>query len=621
MNLTVAIIAMAMVIYQLTSMFFSPLRLVHHLNTFLIFSLLLVFLPSLNTLLQKRRKHLFVFALAILLFSMMSLGYVYMFSTEMETSILPLPIHIVVIAIIIIAVFVATLLSFGRMIPIVVAIFIAYVLWGHYLPVPFYHSPLGLARIMSWFGTSLEEGIYGILLIISSNIIFMFVLFGSMLTLTGGRDFFLDLGILVGRRVTGGAAQMATISSALFGSVSGSPTANVVVTGSVTIPLMKKTGFKPEMAGAVEAVASSGGSIMPPVMAVVAFIMAGITGIPYARIAYAAIIPAALYYLSCFVGIYFYAGKEKLPLLQEEVDFRVIMRKAPLFIVPFGILIVLLTMRLSAQYAAAWAMVASLLLSFISKDTRPSLSRLVQGLTEGAKLASQIGLLLALLGIILSIFSLTALGPKLTSFIGMSFGENLIAVLVLGMVISLVIGMAVPGTGAYTLVALAIAPALVRMGVSVLQAHFFALYFAIIGYITPPVAPSTLIACSIAKSPFLKTALQGVRLVLGAYVVPFLFIFQPALLGQYSGEVWEIPSIIVSALIIITVQILISNYYFTRLRLQELALSSIALIAFLAYFFTHGNLGSLIAGIACFTLLTLSQWRKRNTTKTLSFRD
>jgi len=616
LNFAIKVIALAMVVYHFIGVYLSPLDPTHHANTHLLFALLLVFLPSLAKAIQKKQKGDIFFLAIVIPATLACILYVYYFSEDLQIRAgLPTETDIIIGTIILLAVYDAVRRSMGIALPLFSLAFVAYAFFGHYLPHPFHVPQIEFGRMISWLSINLTTGIYSSLLFISANIVFLFIMFGSVLEMTKAQDFFIMLGSMVGRNLRGGPAQTAVVSSGLVGSITGAAAANVVLTGSVTIPLMKKTGFKPEMAGAVEAVASSGGLLMPPVMGSAVFIMASLTGILYAKLCYIAIIPALLYYISAGVSVYLYAGKEKIPLTKIPIDYALMLRRSPMFLVPFGVLIVLLALQYSAAFAAGCALIAGLILGFFSKETRPSFIFFVDVLTRGAKTAAMVGAMLALAGTFVSVMSLTMLGPKIVNVVeGLAAGQ-LPLVLLFTMVVSLILGCAVPMSGGYLLVALLITPVLLRMEVTQVQAHFFALYFSVIGWLTPPMAPAALVASGLAKASFFKTALQAIRIAAAGYLIPFMFVYDSSLLGQFqSGALWAIVSITSALLVILSLGVILFSYYLVKVNRVEFLLAFATLLGAFGNFFIRGSPLSVwffIGSVICFIVLTLSQTIKR----------
>jgi TRAP transporter 4TM/12TM fusion protein len=610
MSITIWVLGIAMVIYHLTAVFLSPLAPVLHANTHLAFVLLLVFLPELQSSVQRGHTFNSLVISVMLVLGLIGVGYVYIFSDELQIRAgVPTSADVAVGVFLVIVVIDACRRAQGIALPIFALIFIAYALLSQYLPSPLYQPRTSFPRLISWFAISLSQGIYGPLIYISANIIFMFILFGTVLEITKAREFFSIVGLLVARKLRGGSAQSAVLSSALVGSITGSPTANVVITGAVTIPLMKRTGFKPTFAAAVEAVASCGGMFLPPVMGVAAFMMMSLTGLSYLSICIAAIIPALLYYFGFGWSVYLYSCKNNIAYSEEEVDLNILLRRAPMFIVPFGLIVILLTLRYPPMYAAGWALVAGMVLGCIGKETRPSINILVDGLTRGAKTASSIATMLILSDMaFVSVMSLTALGPKVASVIHVWGSGSLPLVLVLTMFVSLLLGCLTPVSGAYLIVALITTPLLMKMGISMTQAHFFALYYSVIGFLTPPSAPAVMVAAGLAKASFLRSAGQAMKLVASGYLLPFMFVYDPALLWQFSSGPWlGLLSVMVAVLSIISVIIFLNDYYLIKLSWPERGLTALSIVGFLGHYFARGNKSIVIMGAACFAMLTVMQ--------------
>jgi len=614
LDVVIKAVAVVAAVYHLIAIFLHPLESVLHANSHLTFVFLMVLLPSLQKALQKKRRFYSLVTSILLLMGLAGTVYVYLNSEGLQIRAgLPTTLDIAMGALLVIVVFESTRRAFGAILPVFGLIFLAYAFFGQLLPHPFYHPPVALPRVMSWLGISLQSGIYGSLIYISANIIFLFVLFGVVLRITKAQEFFSLLGMLVGRKMRGGSAQTSVISSGFVGMITGSAAANIIITGAVTIPLMKKTGFKSEFAAAVEAVASSGGILMPPVMGAVAFMMMSMTGLSYWSICVAAFIPAILYYLGIGLSVYMNAGKENIPPVKEEVDIKLFLRRAPLFIVPFGIITILLALQYSPMYAAGWALVTGIFLGCINKDTRPSWSILVESLTAGAKTAASIGTVLIILSMaIMSVMSLTAVGPKVASLIH-EWGMGMLPlVLLITMVVAIILGTMAPLAGTYLIVALIVTPLLLKLGLTMTQSHFFALYYAVLGFITPPVAPAVLIAAPLAGANFMRTVPAAMKLVGSAYLLPFLFCYDPALLLDFNRGPWlGMLSIGVALLAILSISIFLYRHFLVGLGWLETGLVAISAVGFLTYFFTRGDILGVMIGGACLVLLTLWQCVKK----------
>jgi TRAP transporter 4TM/12TM fusion protein len=418
--------------------------------------------------------------------------------------------------------------------PTITLIFLLYAVWGHHIPGYFGHVRYDLGQIFGMLYLT-TGGIWGQLTGISANIIAIFVFLGAFVGSTGGGAGFRKLSIRTAGRLKGGPAKVATVASAMFGTISGSASANVVTTGAFTIPMMKKLGFRPAFAAAVEAVASTGGQIMPPIMGAGAFIMAELTQTPYVKIAVAALFPAILYYLTCWIGIHFFAMRDGLRGLEpaEIPSWRETLGASTFFLVPFGVLLALLVLHFTPQYAAFWATLVSLPLAFLTTEwrwDRTFLTKLTGAIREGGPQVAMIASICACAQIIVAILSYTGLGVKIsTSIVEVSRGSLFLALL-LTMITCILLGMEVPTTAAYIMAVIVAAPVLIRLGVAPLAVHMFVFYFAILSAITPPVCGAVFIASGIAGANWMETARYSLRLSYAAFLLPFVFVYDPSVL-------------------------------------------------------------------------------------------
>ena len=390
------------------------------------------------------------------------------------------------------------------------------------------------------------DGIIGTPIGVCSTFIVIFIFLAAFLEKSGIANFFIDLANSVAGWTAGGPAKVAVIASALFGMISGSSVANTVGSGSVTIPTMKRTGYKPEFAAAVEASASTGGQIMPPIMGAAAFIMAELTGVPYTTIAVAAIIPAVLYFTGIFLMVHLEAKKLGLKGLDKESipHFgRLLISKGFLFL-PIVILIVLMTFGFTPAYSACFAILSVFILSFIKKETRFSRRGLVEALSNGSKNTISVAVACAIAGIIVGVVSLTGIGQRLIGQLiilvnnpfFVSTGTSLLLALIITMFTCLILGMGVPTTANYVIMATITAPMIMRTSaeigitVPILAAHMFVFYFGIVADITPPVALAAYAGAAIAKCNPIKAGINATRLAITAFIIPYIFIFSPSML-------------------------------------------------------------------------------------------
>ncbi len=377
-----------------------------------------------------------------------------------------------------------------------------------------------------------KEGIFSTPVNVCSKYIVVFIIFGAFLERTGISNFFIDLANCIAGRFAGGPAKVSVISSALCGMVSGSSVGNTVTTGSVTIPMMKKTGYKPEFAGAVEATSSTGGQIMPPIMGAAAFLMADFVGVPYSSIIGRAILPAILYFAGIFISVHLEAKKLDLHGMPKEQlpKARNLVKKIYLLL-PLVMLVVWVSGNfMTMQKAASLAIVLTVVVSLFNKDNRITPHKILEALEAGGKSAITVGAACGVAGIISGTITMTGLANDIINAIVSVAGDRLIIALILTMLCCIVLGMGVPTTANYCIMAATTAPILIRMGVPIMAAHFFVFYFGIVADITPPVALAAYAGSAIAKSNPMKTAFNASKLAIAAFIVPYMFCFNPAML-------------------------------------------------------------------------------------------
>jgi len=439
--------------------------------------------------------------------------------------------------------------ALGLAFPMIAILVLVYARFGEIMPGLFAHKNYGVDRIISsMFITA--DGVFGMLAGISATFIFLFILFGAMLREAGGGEFFINFAYGICGKFRGGPAKIAVVASSLFGMLSGSGTANVAGTGQITIPLMKRTGYPSHFAGAVETVSSAGGLLMPPIMGSAVFIMMEILGVNYLVIIKASILMAILYYLGLFLMIDVEAQKIGLVgLKQEEIPpLKKTLKEGWHFFIPLLVLVYFLGFeKTSVTRAALWANVSIPFVAMMRKKSRMSLSKILSGLEKGALTAAPVVAILSLGGIVVGMITLTGLGLMLSSIlIELSHG-NLFILLLMTMVASIILGMGVPPVAAYIILAILVVPALIKMGVYPLAAHLFVFYFGTIAGITPPMAPDAFVAAGIADSPMMKTALTACRLAIVIFILPYIFVYNNALL--MIGNFWQIIWVSLTALL------------------------------------------------------------------------
>lgn len=401
----------------------------------------------------------------------------------------------------------------------------------------FYGPPSSWFTIMDYLFMR-ENGIFGIPIMVMATYIFLFILFGAILVRSGAGRFFINVALALTGSKTGGPAKAAVVSSCLMASVSGSAVANVVTTGSFTIPLMKRIGYRPHFAGAVEACASSGGQIMPPVMGAAAFVIAEFLNVPYLTVALAGLVPAVIYFFSVFVMVHFEARKRQLATIapSELPNLKAELKRGGHLFISILIIIVLLVVGYTPMYAAFWAIMSIFVLSSLRKETRMSPVDIFSALEEGARTAVSVSVACAAAGIIIGCVFVSGLGLKFTSVIVSVAGGNLWIALVLTMIASLILGMGLTTTAVYITLAALVIPAVVKMGVVPIAAHLFAFYFGLVSAITPPVALASFAAAGIAGSNPMQTGFHSCRLGIAKYILPFVFVFAPGMLFEGTWD-------------------------------------------------------------------------------------
>jgi TRAP transporter 4TM/12TM fusion protein len=456
--------------------------------------------------------------------------------------------------------------TIGWSLVIILLVIAGYVLIGHLVPGQLQTHKVDLGELLVYLNLD-NNGLLGLILQITIIVIIPFVLMGQLLMRSGGSAFFNDAAIALMGRYRGGAAKMAVVGSSLFGMISGIAAANTVAVGIVTIPLMKRSGMSARLAGAVEACASNGGQLMPPVMGAVAFVMADFLQIPYTEVAIAAILPSVMYYAALFIQADLEAARYGFGKVEEAKIPRIgrVLAAGWMFLVPFAVLVyTMFWLNLEPEYSAMAASAAIIVLGFaVGYDgQRMKLSDLWDAVVETAGGLCEIIVISAAAGFIMGLFQVSGLAFAFAAYLVELGGQSLILLLLLAAVVSIILGMGLPTIGVYVMLAILVAPALVKVGVPPLAAHLFILYFGMMSLITPPVAPAAYVAAAIAGSPSMATGWTAMRFGWSAYIVPFLFVYSPAIL--LKGTVWDIAIVTVTSLAGIWLICAAMTGYFTR---------------------------------------------------------
>lgn len=603
-TIAVIIVGIGMALYHLVSSQYLIVGGFKHQNVHLGLAFLLVFLVAFRDGTTSGR----ITATIAIILSLSCIIYVGVLYDELELrAMFNTKLDLVVGSVLIILVLEGTRRSFGLVLPLVAALAIAYCFLGSYIPGPLRTMQVSPAKIIPALSVAFTGGIYGPILAISANYIFIFILFAAVLQISGATGFFMQVGRLAGRKFRAGPAMSAVVTSALVGSTSGSVGANIATTGSFTIPLMKKVGYRNEQAAAIEAAASTGGQIMPPIMGAAAFAMAGITGKPYLHIAIVAILPSIIYFVVLGLYAQFQASKLNLPHLSEAIDYREMALRAPLFCIPIGIILYLLIAGRTLMYSAFWGTISSIILSFLRKETRSSLMDWIVGMTKGALSGAQVGISCACLGIIIETLMLTGMGIKLPGLVERWSSGNFNVALVIVMIISIILGMGVTTLAVYVLVAMVTAPVLMKMGMPLLSAHFFVFFFACFSMVTPPIGMGAVIASKLADADYLKTAMEAVKAAIAGFVIPFLFVWNPVLLLNPAGPIFiAIIKLLASVMLLIALEAMLVGYYLTNLRLWERLSLGLSIVLMVVYFTTN-TLPLLFISFAIFFFVSITQ--------------
>ena len=510
-----------------------------HVITHLGLTLLITYLVAFNE--SKTRSHRIIY-LILSVFSIAVSAYLWVYYEELISRVWsPTGYDLLVGVILLIVCFVACIRYFGPIVPVIAAIFVIYPFFGHYLPEPFFSISYPLTRTINNLTTSLGGGIFDIPLGISARYLFLVVMLGFILNGLGATKFFILMAKRYQHRLRSGPGLLAVVSSAAVGSVIGSGEANTAITGSFTIPTMIKTGYKPELAAGIEAVASIGGQILPPIMGFIAFVMVGYTGIPYITVIKMALIPGILYYIFVGLHVHFAACKQSYDMLEKQelssLENKEMIQSLIIFLIPFFVLVILIVLGYTVMFTIFWAIVSAFVASFIFKEMRPSLETIANSLVEGVINGASIAAMCAIVGLIITSLNMSGMGVKLTAGIEGWTNGNLLLGLLIIVVISLVMGLTGIATASYILVAIFAVPALLRMGVEFEVAHFFAMYPTVFTFITPPVALSVLVASRIAGSNYFKSSIEAVKIASSGFLLPFLFVYAPILLARRPDSI------------------------------------------------------------------------------------
>jgi TRAP transporter 4TM/12TM fusion protein len=538
----------------------------------------------------------------------------------------PTPRDVMIGSLLIGACLIAAWQQWGLTIPLIGMLGLLYGYYGNAMPMDLlYHSGMGLERLVSYASIPNFQGVLGSLTELSASTIFIFMVFAGLLKSTGGIDFIMGFATKLAGNSRGGQAKIAVLASAFMGMISGSTVANIASTGTMTIPTMKRTGFKAPFAGAVEAVSSTGGQMTPPVMGLTAFLMVGVTGLGYDQVILAAAIPAGLYYFYLILAVHLQAVRDGIEPQADNADkqakplsSKVLMARYGHLLIAIGVLVFLLVSRMPPSYAAAYGCLAIIVMELLSSAARQyrqplqgivaAGKRLIDGLREGGFSGATIAVIVAVIGIFVEVLTATGFAQKL-SYLMLGIADGSLGILLLIAALAcLIFGLGLPTSAAYILVALLTAPALIDMGLSMMAAHMFVLYFAVFSALTPPVAVASLIAARIAEAPYFATAMQAVKIGLPGFFLPFLFVARPELLLLEGTLFDQIMVVAISLLALAALNVAMVGQGFVRtalpVRLVLLFAATLTLVP--------GMLGTLIGCSAILGIFAMQRGLHRS---------
>ncbi|MCE7791755.1 TRAP transporter permease [Salipaludibacillus sp. CUR1] len=566
--LIVSGMAIALSLYHLyTSYFGTPVTLQHRsLHVAVVLALIFLIYPAFKKL-DRSKLHWYDVIFALLALS----TTVYIFADYdgiIRRGGMPNDMDLVFGAILVVLTLEAARRVAGWALPTLAVLFLLYGLYGNSLAGIFRHRGYEWDEIVSFMYTT-TEGVYGTAISVSATYIFLFILFGAFLSKSGMGQFFNDLAMAIAGQTKGGPAKVSVIASGFLGSINGAAVANVVTTGSFTIPLMKKIGYKKNFAGAVEASASVGGQILPPIMGAAAFIMAEILGIPYRDIALAALLPALLFYLGVIVQIHLRATKEGLKGISRDNLPRImdVMKERGHLLIPLLFLMYMLFFSgRTIIYSAFLTILVTVAIAMLRKTTRMTLRDIVQALENGARTALTVAIACASVGLIVGIATLTGFGLKLANSIVTLGGESLLLTLMFTMVACIVLGMGLPSIPTYIITATMAAPALVELGIEPLVAHLFVFYFGIFANITPPVALASFAAAGISGGEQMRTGFISMKLAIAGFIVPYIFVYNNNLLLINTTFLEGVLVVVTSITGVVMLGIAAEGYFLTRIN-------------------------------------------------------
>ncbi len=611
-------VAVLMGIYHLVAANFTIFQAGQHINIHIMLSLVIVCLQAIK--IKNNKPTIRGWLMIIMLIASIITGvYIHVHYTDFMTSFGTPPLNKVLSGLsMLVLIMIATKMTWGWVIPIISGIALLYGYFGPYLPGPFFHGGLPFSRLITYVTTNFD-GIYGMLASVSANTIVLFTIFGGMLDAFGAINAIMAVAMKAGSKIRSGTAQVSVISAGLIGMISGSVAANITLTGSVCMPLMKKRGYTPEFTAATEAAAATGGAILPPVMNAAAFIIASWTGIPYINLVFIGFTPAILYYLGIALSVYIKTLKMDDEDMKKELlpEFHSAFISLLVFLIPLVVLVGLMVMGESSQKALVYSIISLLVVGFIQQfvlkvehPVKSFFKKVCDGLDNGSRTVASIAMVMACMGVVVVMMTSTGLSSKISQFALSLAGDNMLILAIVIAFTCTLFGMGMPSGSAYVLAALLGAPALISFGVPVVVAHFFVFYFAEMSALTPPVAIGGLVASGLAGANFMKTCLTGMRLAIMGFVLPFLFLYRPELLLQGTALQW-FWAVLMCVSFLFCFIIAVEGYFRMKLTIAERIIAIVGAIGCLIPLYVFDFIG-----LACFIVLMvmqISKTRKKST--------
>ncbi|WP_333781417.1 TRAP transporter permease [Brevibacillus thermoruber] len=567
LRLLVSGVAIAFALYHLYAAYAIPFVTLKHRSLHVAIVLCLIFLlyPGRK---KASRKHLSLLDAVLAVVSLGTAGYIFIYYLDIvNRGGIPSALDVTFATITCLLVLEASRRVAGWELTAMAAIFVAYAYLGPYLPGEFGHRGYTLSDIFNYMYVT-TEGIFGDAIAVSASFIILFIIFGAFLSKSGMGTLFNDLSLALAGSSKGGPAKVGVIASAVHGSINGSAVASVVTTGSFTIPMMKRVGYKPEFAAAVEATAAVGGQILPPVMGAAAFIMAETLGVPYVTIAIAALIPAVMYYFGLLVQVHLRADRDNLQGLSRDELPKVkdVLRERGHLLLPLILLVALLMMGYTPTLVAVVTIVATVIIAALRPSSRMGFRDILAALETGVRDTLGVAAACASVGITVGVFSLTGLGLKLANIILMMGSGSLFMTLFFTMIASIILGLGLPSIPCYIITATMAAPALSTFGVDPLASHLFVFYFGAIANLTPPIALAAFAGAGIAGSDPQRTGWISCKLALAGFIVPFIFIYKPGLMILNSSVLDIAVAAVTTILAVLALAAATEGFLLTRLN-------------------------------------------------------